>query len=59
MVSEIHFWDDLNREKKIEKLSIFLNDFKKIDNFVDYFEDFRENLSKKNLNYLLKGVINS
>ena len=59
MVSEIHFWDDLNREKKIEKLSIFLNDFKKIDNFVDYFEDFRENLSKKNLNYLLKGVSNS
>ena len=59
MVSEIHFWDDLNREKKIEKLSIFLNDFKKIDNFVDYFEDFRENLSKKNLNYLIKGVINS
>ena len=59
MVSEIHFWDDLNREKKIEKLSIFLNDFKKIDNFVDYFEDFRENLSKKNLNYLLKSVSNS
>mgnify|MGYP001332063714 FL=1 len=59
MVSEIHFWDDLNREKKIEKLSIFLNDFDKIDNFVDYFEDFRENLSKKNLNYLIKGVINS
>ena len=58
MVSEIHFWDDLNREKKIEKLSIFLNDFKKIDNFVDYFEDFRENLSKKTLNSYLKSVIN-
>ena len=41
MVSEIHFWDDLNREKKIEKLSIFLEDFKNIDKFVDYFEDFR------------------
>ena len=27
MVSEIHFWDDLDREKKIEKLSIFLEDF--------------------------------
>ena len=56
MVSEIHFWDDLNRTKKIEKLSIFLEDFNKIDKFVDYFEDFREKLSKKNLNYLLKGV---
>ena len=59
MVSEIHFWDDLNREKKIEKLSIFLEDFKNIDEFVDYFEVFREELSKKNLNYLIKGVINS
>ena len=59
MVSEIHFWDDLNREKKIKKLSIFLEDFKNIDEFVDYFEVFREKLSKKNLNYLIKGVINS
>ena len=59
MVSEIHFWDDLNREKKIEKLSIFLEDFKNIDEFVDYFEVFREELSKKNLNYLIKGVINT
>ncbi len=59
MVSEIHFWDDLSREKKIEKLSIFLEDFNKIDKFVDYFEDFKENLSKKNLNYLIKGVSNT
>ena len=43
MVSEIHFWDNLDKTKKIEKLSIFL-------------EDFKEKLSKKNLNYLLKGV---
>ena len=58
-MSEIHFWDDLNREKKIEKLSIFLEDFKNMEEFVDYFEVFREKLSKKNLNYLIKGVINS
>ena len=59
MVSEIHFWDDLDREKKIEKLSIFLEDFNNIDKFVDFFEVFREKLSKKNLNYFIKGVINS
>ena len=59
MVSEIHFWNDYNREKKIEKLSIFLEDFKDIEEFVDYFEDFREKISKKNLNYFIKGVINS
>jgi len=59
MVSEIHFWDDLNKEKKIEKLSIFLEDFKNIEKFVEYFEVFKEKLSKKNLNYFIKGVINS
>ena len=59
MVSEIHFWNDYNREKKIGKLSIFLEDFKDIEEFVDYFEDFREKISKKNLNYFIKGVINS
>ena len=49
----------MRRKKKIAKLSIFLEDFKNIDEFVDYFEDFRDKLSKKNLNYLIKGVINS
>ena len=34
-------------------------DFKNIDEFVDYFEVFKDKLSKKNLNYLIKGVINS
>ena len=50
---------DLNRERKVELLSIFLEDFKNIEEFVDYFEVFREKLSKKNLNYLIKSVINS
>ena len=58
MVSEIHFWDDLEKTQKIEKLSLFLDDFNKIDHLVDYFEDFKLKLLKKNLNYLLKGVNN-
>ena len=58
MISEIHFWDDLKKDEKIQKLSIFLEDFNKIAELVDYFEDFKLNLTKKNLNYLLKGVIN-
>ena len=58
MISEIHFWDDLKKDEKIQKLSIFFEDFNKIDELVDYFEDFKLNLTKKNLNYLLKGVIN-
>jgi cytochrome b pre-mRNA-processing protein 3 len=58
MVSEIHFWDDLLRTQKLEKFSIFLTDFNKIDDLLDYFELFNDNLSKKTLNSYLKSVSN-
>jgi len=58
MVSEIHFWDNLSKSDKIEKLSIFLEDFNNIDDLLEYFDEFNLNLSKKNLNYYLKSVIN-
>ena len=58
MVSEIHFWNNLSRTQKIEKFSIFLSDFNKIDYLLDYFELFNENLSKKTLNSYLKSVSN-
>jgi cytochrome b pre-mRNA-processing protein 3 len=58
MLSEIHYWSDLSREQKIEKFSIFLSDFDKIDDLLDYFELFNDNLSKKTLNSYLKSVSN-
>ena len=58
MVSEIHFWDDLSKSEKLNKISIFLSDFQNNDELLDYFEQFNSNLSKKNLNYYLKSVIN-
>ena len=58
IVSEIHFWDDLDKNEKLKKLSIFLEDFSKIENLVVYFDDFNQNLSKKSLNFFLKGVSN-
>ena len=58
MVSEIHFWNNLSRTQKIEKFSIFLSDFNKIDDLLDYFEIFNDNLSKKTLNSYLKSVSN-
>ena len=58
MVSEIHFWNNLLRTQKIEKFSIFLSDFNKIEDLLDYFELFNDNLSKKTLNYYLKSVSN-
>ena len=59
MVSEIHFWNNLSRTQKIEKFSIFLSDFDKIDDLLDYFELFNDNLSKKTLNSYLKSVSNA
>ena len=59
MVSEIHFWQDLTRSEKIEKISNFLSDFKEIDELLDYFELFNDNLSKKTLNSYLKSVSNA
>jgi ribosomal protein L32 len=58
MVSEIHFWNNLSRTQKIEKFSIFLSDFSEIDDLLDYFELFNDNLSKKTLNSYLKSVSN-
>ena len=41
------------------KLSSFLEDFKKIDFLVDYFDDFNQELKKKSLTFFLKSVIKS
>ena len=57
MVSEIHFWDKLERSEKIEKMSLFISEFGNIDDLTDYFDNFNSNLSKKTLNSYLKGVI--
>jgi cytochrome b pre-mRNA-processing protein 3 len=58
MVSEIHFWDNLNRHEKLKKISIFLRDFNNNENLLDYFDKFNHNLSKKTLNFYLKSVSN-
>ena len=47
MVSEVHFWDNLTKLEKIKKISLFLGDFKNIDDLLDYFDEFNLNLSKK------------
>ncbi|MDC0249834.1 ubiquinol-cytochrome C reductase [Candidatus Pelagibacter sp.] len=59
MVAEIHFWNILSRSEKKDKFSIFLTDFTQIDQLLDYFEEFNENLSKKTLNSYLKSVSTS
>tara|TARA_Y100001970_G_scaffold40752_1_gene50240 strand:- start:3347 stop:3817 length:471 start_codon:yes stop_codon:yes gene_type:complete len=56
IISEIHFWNKLEFTEKKEKLSKFLQNFDDIDYLVDYFNNFREHLTKNNLNSYLKSV---
>ena len=56
VISEIHFWDNLEFNKKKDKLSIFLQNFGDIEYLVDYFDNFSAHLKKNNLNSYLKSV---
>ncbi len=58
IVSEIHFWDDLDNNRKEAIISKFLQNFTNIKELVVYFEEFKDNLSKKTLNFFLKSVSN-
>ncbi|MBD1132750.1 ubiquinol-cytochrome C reductase [Pelagibacterales bacterium SAG-MED45] len=56
ILSELHFWEKIQKNEKKKKLSSFLNDFNNIDYFLEYFEEFNLNLSKITLNSYLKSV---
>ena len=56
IISEIHFWEDLDKTSKEKKISIFLEDFNNIEYLIDYFDEFRLNLLKNTLNSYLKSV---
>ena len=58
IVSDIHFWENLSKTEKENKISIYLDNFKKIDYLVDYFDNFKEKLKKKSLNSYLNSVSN-
>ena len=58
IISDIHFWDDLENNKKEVIISKFLQNFNNIKELVVYFDKFKDNLSKKTLNSFLKSVSN-
>jgi len=58
ILSEIHFWEDYSIIEKKKKISFFLENMDKNEYLVKYFDDFKEELSKKNLNYFIKSVSN-
>ena len=58
IVSDIHFWDELEDIKKRQIISKFLENFKNIEELVDYFNKYYLDLSKNTLNSYLESVIN-
>ena len=57
MLSDVHFLNDLSIQKKRNFLENYLSDFKKLDDIIEYFDDFDSNLSKNTLINFSKGVI--
>ena len=56
IISMVHFWDNYSKIEKKRKFLLFLEDLVENDYLVDYFDDFKADLQKKNLNYFLKSV---
>ena len=58
ILSDLHMWEDYDSNHKKKILSNFLRNFDKIEYLTIYFNEFRENLSKKTLKCYIKSVIN-
>jgi len=58
IISEIHFWDEMNSDKKRDVLTRFLENFYNTEYLVDYFNNFNYDLNKYDLNSYLKSVNN-
>ena len=54
---EIRLWDDLKQDDKEKKIASFLSNFDEINNLVEYFDEYNQELSKKTLKSYLKSVI--
>ena len=54
---EIRLWDDIKQDEKEKKIASFLSNFEEINNLVEYFDDYNNELSKKTLKSCLKSVI--
>ena len=55
-LSEIHFWDTLDKDKKTQFISKFIPSFTNIDFLVTYFNNYNKDLKKYDLNSYLKSV---
>ena len=58
IISEIHFWNEINLDEKKIRFNKFFINYEKIDHLIEYFDEFYKFLSKKTLNSFLKSVSN-
>ncbi len=56
ILSDIHFWETNDFNEKEKKIRMYLNNFEKVDELIDYFDLFNKDLSKKTLNSYIKSV---
>jgi len=56
ILSKIHFWNDMDFDKKQQLLNNFLDNFNNIEFLVNYFDNFTIKLKKYDLNSYLKSV---
>ena len=56
ILSKIHFWNDMDFDKKQQLLNNFLDNFNNIEFLVNYFDNFTTKLKKYDLNSYLKSV---
>ena len=58
IISEVHFWENLDKREKSNKIDKLLPQFKKNEYLTEYFDKFNDDLSKKTLKSYLKSVNN-
>jgi len=56
IIDKIHFWENLKKDEKIEFLNYMLDKSTDNEHLIDYFERYKEELQKNNLNSYLKSV---
>ena len=56
IISDVHFWEKYSFIDKKKKISQYFENLSENDYLVNYFDSFKEDLLKKNLNYFLNSV---
>ncbi|MDC0632091.1 ubiquinol-cytochrome C reductase [Candidatus Pelagibacter sp.] len=56
IIDKIHFWENLKKEEKVDFLNYMLDKSKDNEHLIHYFENYKQQLQKNNLNSYLKSV---